>query len=905
MSTPQTPKTAVVFSHCHWDIEWYLPFRSFRFWLIHILDTLQTRFPAHPSFRNYMLDGQVAPLDHYLEIRPECQEAVKALVRSGSLSVGPFYTQYDEWLNSPESIVRNCLYGNRRARDFGGVMKAGYLPDNFGHPLQMPQILAGFGLNSLLFMRGMPDRPEGFGDQFLWQGLDGTQVLAVHFSHGYHNAVAAGTGFDFSSVHRTTPYQDAYRTAEPFWRSADHTDIDAGARSLIQSAEKEDPLCPSGIIPLANGVDHMPPQAFVGEMIERANQLQTTYRFIHTDVAELTRLIRETGTELPVYREELYGAKYQLILTGTLALRAYLKQDNFASEALMEQYAEPLATLAMLSGAAYPERMLEEAWKFLFVNQAHDGIHGSSADPVHVEMRQRYAAVRQVATGICHHSLAFLGQKHAVPRPNASPLLVYAPAVSSFGTAVVDTWIAAGADFQVVDQDGRFIPVQLVPNPHEYPAPAADACGTISWPGAPVDKHVVFEAALPANAPTTFHVVASSGAVAKVSEFKCSDCSVENSQVRVAVTASGLEITDKATGRSYAGALEFEDEADAGDAWDFSPTWKPEPPVSTRGIRPRVSLVESGPVRASLRLETTLQIPRGLQGESRSVDVVETIITTTISITASSMVVSIVTELDNQAKDHRLRMKIPTGLAATTVRSETLFGAIQRPLRHPAEGRDQDWFQMAPKTFPFREWVAVDDGAAGLAVACRGMYEYESREEGGKVSLFVTLLRCLGVMGKHNMPYRKHGTSPGNPTPDAQCQGACRFEYALIPFRPGKVASTPFLAEARSFLYPPIAHQVLVPDAAAKVQPPLFVLEPATLQVSAFKKAQDGKGVVVRLWENDGCAVKTKIQLSPAISKVFLCNLNEEIESEIPIRKQTIAVTATPYKILTLLFLPV
>jgi hypothetical protein len=49
MSTITPKKTAVVFSHCHWDIEWYLPFRAFRFWLVDILNTLQTYRP--PSGR--------------------------------------------------------------------------------------------------------------------------------------------------------------------------------------------------------------------------------------------------------------------------------------------------------------------------------------------------------------------------------------------------------------------------------------------------------------------------------------------------------------------------------------------------------------------------------------------------------------------------------------------------------------------------------------------------------------------------------------------------------------------------------------------------------------------------------------------------------------------------------------
>jgi mannosylglycerate hydrolase len=378
---------------------------------------------------------------------------------------------------------------------------------------------------------------------------------------------------------------------------------------------------------------------------------------------------------------------------------------------------------------------------------------------------------------------------------------------------------------------------------------------------------------------------------------------MENDSVRVTVSGSGVSVLDKGTGRTYANVLEFEDEADSGDIWDFSPTWKPVQPVTSRGAPTRVTLVENGPVRASLRLETTLRLPRRLEGEDRSAECVETVLTTTLSISRSSPTVSVLTELDNQSKDHRLRMRIDAGLDAAKVKSQTLFGAIERPLRHPAEGKDKGWSQMAPRTFPFREWVAVDDGQAGLAVAGRGMYEYESVREGAGVSLYVTLLRCVGVMGRHGFPYRQGATSPGNPTPDAQCQGPCRFEYALIPFRP-EAGSAPFIGEARAFLYPPIAHQVLAPEAAATPAAPLFAMEKGELLVSAVKKAQDGRGVVLRLWENDGRAVKQKIRLSPAVSKVFLCNLNEDIEREVPVWDGVVTLEAGPYKILTLLLLP-
>jgi mannosylglycerate hydrolase len=431
--------------------------------------------------------------------------------------------------------------------------------------------------------------------------------------------------------------------------------------------------------------------------------------------------------------------------------------------------------------------------------------------------------------------------------------------VPSSGTTLVDTWITTGADFHLADNQGHPIPFQVVPNPHKHANLEPENCGTVSWPEWP--------------------------------------------DIKITVTSSGVTLLDKNTGKTYADALEFEDEADAGDAWDFSPTWKPEPIISSRGAPTRCSLVESGPIRASLRIETTLQLPRGLQGEARSTKCVETVITTTLSVSSSSPVVSIVTELDNQSKEHRLRMKIRTGLMATTVKSQTLFGMIERPLRHPAEGKAEGWSQMPPKTFPFREWVAVENDATGLALACRGMYEYESIQEDGNVSLFVTLLRCIGVMGKFNFPARQSMTSPGNPIPDAQCQGPIRFEYAFIPFQKKKSVPAPFLSQVRAFLYPPIAHQVLTLDVAMRSREQLFSLDSSRLQVSAFKKAQDGKGVVIRLWENDGLPAEVKLHLSSAISKVYLCNLNEEIERELPLRDHNVTLTAAPYKILTLLLI--
>ena len=133
----------------HLDIEWYQPMRSYRFWTLETMEDLKLA-AERPDFGLYVLDGQVFPLEEYLSVVPEDENAMKELIKNRKLAIGPFYTQFDEWIPSAENIIRNCLFGNRRAKKFGEVMKAGYLPDNFGHPLQLPQILQNFGIDSLM-----------------------------------------------------------------------------------------------------------------------------------------------------------------------------------------------------------------------------------------------------------------------------------------------------------------------------------------------------------------------------------------------------------------------------------------------------------------------------------------------------------------------------------------------------------------------------------------------------------------------------------------------------------------------------------------------------------------------------------------------------------------------------------
>ncbi|MGA2976058.1 MAG: glycoside hydrolase family 38 C-terminal domain-containing protein [Spirochaetia bacterium] len=906
-----------VFSHAHWDIEWYMPFRSYRFWLVELLDGLPAIARENPGFRTFVLDGQVAPLEHYLAVRPEAEQAIRALVAAGKLAIGPFYTQFDEWLVSPESIVRNCLFGRRRAAEFGAGngMRAGYLPDNFGHPAQLPQILAGFGIDSLVFMRGMPDRPPGFGDEFLLQGLDGTRVIAIHLSDAYINAAGIGSSPRLPrSVYQQGPYGDWMFGYQFLQEQSVVDDVQAGAERLVKLAREGADRHPSGVIPLANGHDHAPPQARIGEAIERANGMQNDFQFVQGSVGELVDRVRPSAEKLPVYRGELWGARYQVLLTGTLSTRTYIKQNNFASEALLEKYADPLAAYASLFGAAFPATLMEEAWKLLFVNHAHDGIHGSSADPVHAEMMQRFLAARQIAGGICNASLERLGASLSAPAGfSGIPLVAYNPVQQDGHSSIMEAWVDAGAGpVSVVDHTGTPVPAQALDS--DPPAEKPDGRSTtLPWPS-PDARHVIFAAHVPGFGVEGFFVVPGSSSA---EHFPANDEQIENNFFIVQLRNGALDIQDKATAAWYRGIGVLEEEADAGDAWDYSPTAQPTDLFQSPAFDPRCHCVESGPVRSSLQIDCEMQVPECLQGQTRSARLVPLPVSIRVSLMHGAPRIELLINVNNTARDHRIRLRCPTGIASQTVTSQGHFGILERPAAGMETG--EGWQQPPSRTHHFREWVAMEGEDRGLAMACRGLYEYESQPAQDGVDLLVTLLRGIGCMGRCNLPTRLSPASPAVPTPDAQCLGPQHFEIALIPLSGAREARRSFLSRAAAgFLYPPIVHVIErrrepMPDAlgqahgrahaspeSAGLPLPIVTLAPAHAQVSGFKRADDGKGFILRIWENEGRPAEAEIELSPVFTRAWQANLAEEPGGEILLRSGKLYVRMRPYGITTL-----
>ena len=108
----------IIVPHTHWDREWYLPFEEFRARLVGLMDMLLEILDKDPRFRCFTLDGQSVIVEDYLEICPEKGTPLKSLVGNNRLLIGPWYTSTEEFLVSPECLIRNLLIGREVAMKY-------------------------------------------------------------------------------------------------------------------------------------------------------------------------------------------------------------------------------------------------------------------------------------------------------------------------------------------------------------------------------------------------------------------------------------------------------------------------------------------------------------------------------------------------------------------------------------------------------------------------------------------------------------------------------------------------------------------------------------------------------------------------------------------------------------------
>jgi alpha-mannosidase len=762
--------------HTHWDREWYLPFQTFRLALVRLIDNVLALLERDPRFV-FTLDGQLQTVDDYLEVRPEREARIRELVGEGRLAIGPWQILMDEFLVSGETIWRNLELGLARAADFGSAMPIGYLPDQFGHVAQMPQILRAHGIGVAVVWRGVPRAIDKH--RFEWRGPDGSAVRGEYLPGGY------GNGASLCQV------PDRFSAA---------------VEALV---EKMRPYFGDDPVLAMYGTDHMEPLPELVDLVERANangDVQIRLRTLAQALGDGGTSTRRSWTG-----EMRSGARANLLM-GVVSARMDIKQAAARAERALERYAEPFAAL---HGGAWPERELELAWRRMIENSAHDSICGCSADPVSAQVLVRFAEAEQIGTGLARAALA--GAAHETPSDAyvvANPSPFARTGVVELEFAVPEEWDDVSLELpggrRVAAQElerntpqlerfelpGREIP-ELLRRLHGRelfgrwfngfsvgPGPrlvleldteqdplwldldqarldieaAAQAEADATWE---VVLHITPRRRLAASVPVPalgWTAVRSASGRADVEHPVRADArSLDNGLVRVEVAADGTFSLGpiRGAGRIVRGK-------DVGDSYNYAP-----PPDDVLVAKPddvRVETRAAGPVKGELAVVRTYT----WDGEQ-----VET--PTTLELHAGEPFVRVRVAFDNRFDDQRVRCHVPLPERAERSFAEGQFAIVERGLE--AEG---GYGEVPLPTFPAHGFVT----AGGLTALLEHVTEYEVVEN----ELALTLLRSTGLISRNTNPYREDPAGPEVPIPDAQMHGPWSVGFGLLVAQSHRVA---------------------------------------------------------------------------------------------------------------------
>ncbi|GIW13766.1 MAG: hypothetical protein KatS3mg062_1205 [Tepidiforma sp.] len=856
-------RTVYVVPHTHWDREWYQPHELFRLRLVRMIDELIEHMETHPEYRCFNLDGQSIVIADYLELRPENEPRLRALVEAGRIVIGPWWVQPDEFLPSGESHVRSFQRGIRSAERMGGCLRVGHCADQFGHIAQMPQLMRQLGLTSACLWRGVPDAIPGWS--FWWQAPDGTRIPVLYLRNSYSSG----------------------------WR------LPRDPEDFLERVRRQERDLRPGLPALVmNGTDHSRMERHVPELLRAASG--RGYELRLATLAEYEAAVLAAGVDDVVHCGELRSPDRSNVLAGVLSARMYLKQRDFDVARSLEKYAEPLELLAYLHGGPSGAPALRHAWSLALENTPHDSICGCSIDQVHREMLPRYDRAEQLATEVAREALGHLVRDVEVPPQGG--LAIFRPVIGSPAILEADVpaeWAAfdalqlpGGTRVPFSLERGESVAVlqreQVSPagalrhldflREQRYDVHAIEAMTwelegrhlrvttTVGPDITVVDEEAIrsevrrigrqgladtaevvvrrsararLTAVLPPAGAVQLEVAVPTGQASPAPRPAARSRRIRSGRFDVRLRDAGLRILDRETGFCLDPGIVFVSEGDRGDEYnaDILDDAIPGPAsVSVHGTT-------STPVWQELHYTLVYDLPEGLargrERRKRRARVQEPI-DVRVRLWEGMPLIEFRVVVDNRARDHRLRALVPLPFDPLRVVTENHFHVAERGLEPPPWNGVSA--EQPPRTFPQKAFAAAEAADAGLALFNWGLPEGELIDWQNGKALAVTLLRCVGWLSRPDLRSRRGGAGPTVATSDSQCPGRHEFRLALAPYR-GSWRSARIQNLAHAWAFPPLGRATNGHEGNLEPRVPLIEVEGDATLSAACRSEVSGEPI--------------------------------------------------------------
>ncbi|MFC1581931.1 alpha-mannosidase [Planctomycetota bacterium] len=911
----KTQNELIVISLTHWDREWRFPFQKTRMLLTEMMDGVLDLLDKDEDYKCFHLDGQTILLEDYCLVRPENKERIKKYVEDGRLVIGPWFCLPDVNQLMGESLSRNFLWGERLGREFGGNMKVGYAPASWGQVSQMPQIMQNFGIDSVMFYRGI-SADQVPGNYYMWEGADGSKLFGVRlgdwarasFFHlvdrpvvhdrgrgdQSHEWSRGGKPFHMTGTGSTSVYE-FYRPpmgwhperVEEAIRELEELDLGKWETSFAPAMECDDSTGPFPATP---------------RIIKEANKLIQDDRLLtHGSLPEFISRAMEIldKDKLPLMQGEMRypqrAGVWTDLLPGIQANRTPLKYAHRQAEFLVQRTAEPMATLAWLMGEEYPAFFLDQCWHWLLENQAHDSIGACGVDAVADDVMERFRQVQIVGNSLTAAACREIAGRIDTSGLGPEEILVIVfnslPVKRSGVVAVeADTESERGIQgFTVEDLQGTESPVQintsydtLVTFNHPHELPLRTPCKR--W-------EFEFEAEdVPAMGYKVYRFVPSAGTIQHPGTLRTGEHTMENEYLSVTVNPNGtFDLLDKEQNITYSGLGYFEDTGAAGDHWTpLSP--QHDRVILSAGCAADICVDEEGPLAVSFKSKLTMQIPAGLNAdrtarleETRPVDI--TLITRLVK---GENFLRLKVTVNNTAECHTLRIMFPTLIDTDKVQVEMPYDIVTRDIQMP---KCRDWREPYYPRQVQQNMVDLTDGKRGFAVLNQGLTQYEAVDNQERV-LAITLIRAITNWNAARLAF--YPDQPGT-----QLQGEYTFDLAVMPHK-GDWQEGECLQAVQAFNVPMITGAAGAGAGDQPVEQSLCELNGEGLVLNCLKKGEWDNSLIARISNSTDSMIKGSLVLFREVSEAEAVNMMEtETIETLASDRQTVSFSIGPKKVIT------
>jgi alpha-mannosidase len=872
-----------VIGHAHMDMNWLWTYFETMKMCNDNLRQVVSFMDEYPDYT--MIQSQAAVYKFVEMVDPALFKRVQEYVKEGRLELGGgMWTEGDTNLSSGEALARSFLLGQQYFNHhFGKMAKVGWLPDNFGHVSQLPQMLKLAGMDYYYFHRCKP-----YMGSFWWEGPDGSKVLC-YANNTYNGKITPELN---SELQKIAP--DKNRILH-ITGVGDH----GGGPSRAE-------------IELVHELDKLPDYPAV--------KFSTAGTFYN-------RLSDEMDGR-PTHKGEM-----QFIFEGCYTTVSEIKSGNRNCENLLFG-SEFFNTLNWINGNKYPQKELNQLWETVTFNQFHDILPGSAIYEANRQAVARYTETERKAQEL--KDAAFLriadevkfqeglGQPVVAFNmvPNERKAIVEATVYSHEepATVKVASWGANyyGQNFRTVDKENEG--AENNPNVNfldpDYKTSqegsaeilasvlVRDGSGktfpaqiTFSKPTPPgyTSKVQFVDDNLPAGGYKTYYVdMTQKGEKAEPVSFSNNTFETDFFIVKFDMKKGAIiSLVDKRTNSEYVkdgGELNklriyMEDKKGGMKSWTLNKIVKEEDVSNVESVK----VIEKGPVRACVETVKTW-------GNSRFIE--RTYLYKSYPRIEYDMEVHWLETGTDSTDSPMLRALFPLNMENPKFHSHVLFDVVERPVDGMINGeKAPSWltsqsrvYGVTPETadgqeVPAQKWVDISDNSKGIALLNKTKYGHSYH----KGDLRLTLMRAAGA-------------------PDIYPNlGKFKISYALYPhagdwtngvWQEGDDFNLPVLANEPPSLALGKAH-------ATRPETGSFVsLDAKGVHITGMKKAEDSEEeMIVRLVEVEGKEKDFILNLPKNVQSVRKLNLIEmpAVEnSNATVSKNSVTMHIKPHEIVTL-----